>query len=104
MRFPGRTAILITLTALTGCASGGNVNTAGNYSSPPAPHVFHPDFNPWMPYASAHATWDPPVANRMGTIVKPDDPAVSLTRPDYEAAPWAIGAQPSPYGGPAGTF
>lgn len=103
MRFLTKTAVLITVTALTGCA-GGNVKTSSDYSSPPAPHVNHPYFNPWMPYGSARATWKPPVANRMSTIVKPDDPAASLTRPDYEAAPWATGAQPSPYGGPAGTF
>lgn len=104
MRFRTSTVALVTAIALSGCSSGGNVKSADDYSSPPAPHVYHPYFNPWMPYGSAHATWEPPVANRMGTIVKPTDPAVTMTRPDYETAPWAIGAQPSPYGGPTGTF
>lgn len=89
--------------ALAGCA-GGNVKSASDYSAPPAPPVRHPNFDPYAAYGSVNATWKPPVLNRWGTIVKPSDPATDWTRPDYEAAPWATGAKPSPYGGPAGTF
>ena len=43
-------------------------------------------------------------ADRTGTIVKPEEPATEWSRPNYEGAPWASGAKPSPYGGPPGTF
>jgi hypothetical protein len=89
--------------ALAGCASP-NVKTPGQYASAPAPVVKSKYYNPFAAYGSSNATWAPPVLDRWGTVVKPTDPATSWTRPDYEAAPWASGAQPSPYGGPAGTF
>ena len=92
-----------TVLGLAGCASG-NVKTASAYHAPPAPPVHHPYFTPFAAYASTNATWAPPVFNRWSTIVKPRDPSTDWTRPDYEAAPWSIGAKPSPYGGPAGTF
>ena len=37
-----------------------------------------------------------PRLNRWGTIVRPSDPATDWTRPDYEAAPWAIRRQTFP--------
>lgn len=86
-------AIVLSCTALAGCASG-NLKTEADYHAPPARPVADPYFNPYAPYGSTHATWEPPVLNRWQTIVKPNDPSVTLTRPDYEAAPWATGAQP----------
>jgi hypothetical protein len=48
----------------------------------------------------ADAIWQPPVADREGTIVKPEEPATDFDRPDYEAVPWATGAKPAPFGDP----
>ncbi len=92
--------IALACAALAGCASG-NLKSASAYTAPPARHVYHPWYNPWMPYGSANATWQPTIANRWGSVVKPNDPAVTLDRPGYEHAPWATGAQGSRY---TGTF
>ena len=53
---PHSTPILIALlaAALTGC-SGGNVKSARDYHAPAAPPVLHPNYDPYMPYASANA-------------------------------------------------
>lgn len=91
------------LMGLAGCESG-NVKTAADYNPPPPPLVLHPYYDPYTPYGQANATWLPPVVNRQGTIVSPVEPASEWDRPDYEEAPWATGAKPSPYGGPPGTF
>jgi len=103
MKIPKSAVILVGLTILAGCASP-NVRTPGEYASAPVPVVKDQYYNPYAAYGSANATWAPPVLDRWGTVVKPTDPTTDWTRPDYEAAPWASGAQPSPYGGPAGTF
>lgn len=95
MRLPILTVIL-SCTALAGCASG-NLKTEADYRAPPARPVADPSFNPYAPYGSTHATWEPPVLNRWQTIVKPNDPSVTLTCPDYEAAPWATGAKSSAF-------
>lgn len=91
------------LALLAGCASP-NVKKPGDYAAAPAPAVHDKYYDPYAAYGSSNATWAPPAVDRWGTIVKPNDPSTDWTRPDYEAAPWATGAQPSPYGGPAGTF
>lgn len=88
---------------LAGCAEG-NVKTAADYHPPPPPPIAHPAYNPYAAYGEAHAIWQPPVVDRTGTIVKPEEPATEWSRPNYEGAPWASGAKPSPYGGPPGTF
>ena len=82
----------------------GNVKTQADYNPPPPPPIQHPNYNPYAAYGDAHATWQPPVVDRAGTIVKPEEPATEWDRPNYEGAPWATGAKPSPYGGPPGTF
>lgn len=89
-------ASILACATLAGCASG-NLKTAADYHAPPARPVADPSFNPYAPYGSTHATWEPPVLDRWQTIVKPNDPSVTLTRPDYEAAPWATGAKGSGY-------
>ncbi len=103
MKTPKSLIILVGLAILAGCASP-NVKTPGQYASAPAPVVKDKYYNPFAAYGSANATWAPPVLDRWGTVVKPADPSTDWTRPNYEAAPWASGSQPSPYGGPAGTF
>jgi hypothetical protein len=103
MLFPRLTALGILLIGLAGCDTG-NVKTAADYNPPSPPPIAHPNYDPYTPYGQVNATWQPPVVNREGTIVKPVEPASEWDRPDYEAAPWASGAQPSPYGGPPGTF
>jgi hypothetical protein len=91
------------LFALAGCDNG-NLKSAADYNPPPPPPVLHPDYNPYAAYGDAEAIWQPPVADRGGTIAKPEEPATDFDRPDYEGAPWATGAKPSPFGGPPGTF
>jgi hypothetical protein len=93
----------ILILGLAGCDHG-NVKTAADYDPPPPPPIQHPNYEPYTAYGTANATWQPPVVNREGSIVKPVEPASEWDRPRYEAAPWASGAQPSPYGGPPGTF
>lgn len=100
--FPYITLILLAA-PLAGCASG-NVRSASSYMAPPSPHVGHPDYDPYAAYADANATWRPPVINRNGTIVKPAEPASQSSRPDYEHAPWAVGASGGGQSAPPGTF
>jgi hypothetical protein len=93
--------IVALLLALAGC-SGGNVHTAADYHAPSPPPVRQPLYDPYAAYGSAPAVWQPPVADRRGTIARPSDPSVDRDRPWYESAPWA--ADISPVGGPPGTF
>ena len=88
---------------LTAC-SGGNLKTASDYSTPSAPPVRYPTYNPYSTYGSANATWVPPVVNRHGTVVRPNDPGVLSGRPDYEHAEWATGAAGADRSAPPGTF
>ena len=102
---PHPTPILITIlaAALTGCSSG-NVKSARDYNAPAAPTVQHPLYDPYMPYASANATWAAPIYNRAGTIVRPADPNTDRDRQPYEQAPWATGAEGRNSFAPPGTF
>jgi hypothetical protein len=95
--------ILPVAAALSACSSG-NVKTAADYDAPAAPPVLHPNYDPYAAYGQANATWQPPVADRNGTIVKPHEPSTSLDRPDYEHAPWATGAEAASSAAPRGTF
>jgi hypothetical protein len=97
------TAILSLATMLSACSSG-NVKTAADYDAPAAPPVQHPNYDPYAAYGQANATWQPPVADRNGTIVKPHEPSTSLDRPDYEHAPWATGTGAASSAAPQGTF
>ena len=89
--------------ALTAC-SGGNLKTASDYSAPSAPPVRNPSYNPYSTFGSANATWVPPVVNRHGTVVRPNDPSILSERPDYEHAEWATGAAGGDRFAPPGTF
>jgi hypothetical protein len=96
---------LVPLLALVVAAcSSGNVKSASDYSAPPAPPVRNPVYNPYSAYGEANATWQPPVFNRDGTIVKPAEPASQDDRPSYEFAPWATGAAGGSQYAPPGTF
>ena len=95
-------ALILTL-PLAACA-GGNVRTASQYGNPSPVAVKNPDYDPYMAYGSANATWRPPVYNRQGTIVAPDEPSTQSSRPDYEHAPWAYGASGGSQFAPPGTF
>ena len=97
-------ALIAAALGLAACGSGGNIHTAKDYDAPPPPPIRHPGYNPYAAYGEANATWRPPVFDRDGTIQKPVEPSSQYLRPDYEHAPWATGASPSPYGGPPGTF
>ena len=99
-RFLAATAVTLTLAA----CSGGNLKTASDYSAPSAPTVRHPTYNPYSTYGTANATWMPPVVNRHGTVVRPNDPGVLSGRPDYEHADWATGAAGGDRLAPPGTF
>ena len=87
-RFVAATAATLTL---AGC-SGGNLKTASDYSAPSAPPVRYSTYNPYSTAGTANAIWVPPVVNRHGTVVRPNDPGVLSGRPDYEHAEWATGA------------
>lgn len=98
--------LVILVPALMGISacSGGNLKSAGDYSAPAAPPVRHAVYNPFAPYGSSNATWTPPVNDRRGTIVRPSDPSISSSRPDYEHADWATGAAGGDRQAPPGTF
>ena len=89
--------------ALAACAHG-NVKSASDYNAPTAPPVRYPLYNPYSPYGEANATWQPPVFNRDGTVVRPTEPATDADRPPYETAPWATGAAGGSQFAPPGTF
>ena len=95
--------LLSGLLALTGCDHG-NVTPVSSYNVPPAPAIHNPTFNPNAPYGDANATWEPPTFNQDGTVVKPIEPSSQATRPPYEFAPWATGAQGGSQNAPPGTF
>ena len=103
---PSRSALLAALAALSLAAcSSGNIRTAGSYSAPAAPQVQNPSYDPYAAPGTVNATWAPPVLNRNGTIVKPNDPRGAMAgRPDYEHAPWATGAAGGATYAPPGTF
>ena len=88
---------------LTAC-SGGNLKTVSGYSAASAPPVRYPAYNPYSTYGTTNATWVPPVVNRHGTVVRPNDPGVLSGRPDYEHAEWATGAAGGDRLAPPGTF
>jgi len=100
-----RALTFVTLAAsLLAACSTGNVKSANDYSPPPAPLLRNPVYDPYAAYGAAKATWQPPVFNRDGTIVKPSEPASQADRPDYEYAPWATGAAGGSQYAPPGTF
>jgi len=80
------------LLGLAACSTPPNVKSASDYDAPAAPPVKHPYYDPYAAYGQANATWRPPVVNRAGTIVRPEDPSVDAGRPDYEHAGWATEA------------
>ena len=88
---------------LSGCNSG-NLKAAGTHDAPAAPPVQHATYDPYSAYGQANAIWQPPVADRNGTIVKPHEPSTALDRPDYEQAPWMTGAGAGSSVAPRGTF
>jgi hypothetical protein len=80
---PSRHLILALAACLAAC-SAGNVKSAKEYSAPAAAPVRNPLYNPYAAYGEANATWQPPVWNRDGTIVKPAEPSSQDDRPAYE--------------------
>jgi hypothetical protein len=100
-----RSSLLAALAVLllAACTTG-NVESVNDYSPPPAPPVRNPLYDPYAGYGETNATWEPPVWNRDGTIVKPAEPASQSDRPDYESAPWATGAAGGSQFAPPGTF
>jgi hypothetical protein len=93
---------LLTL-SLAACESG-NITRVSDYHPPPAPPMQNPVYDPYAPYGEANATWTPPVYDRDGTIVKPNEPSTQDGRPSYETAPWATGASGGSQYTPPGTF
>jgi len=96
-------ALLALTIPLAACASG-NVRSADSYHAPSPPPVQHPHYDPHAAYGQANATWQPPVIDRAGTIVRPSEPSTQNSRPDYEHAPWATGARGGSQFAPIGTF
>ncbi len=96
-------ALVLSAICLSACG-GGNLKSASDYSAPAAPPVRSPVYNPYAVYGTSNASWVPPVVDRHGTIVRPTDPTISATRPDYEHADWATGAAGGDRLAPPGTF
>jgi hypothetical protein len=101
---PSHFVALISAAITLSACGGGNLKTAADYSTPAAPPVRNPIYNPYATYGTASASWMPPVINRHGTVVRPTDPAVLVGRPDYEHAEWATGAAGGDRLAPPGTF
>jgi hypothetical protein len=95
---------ILALAACLAACGGGNVKSAKDYSAPAAPPVRNSLYNPYAAYGEANATWQPPVWNRDGTIVKPAEPSSQSDRPQYEFAPSATGAAGGSKYAPPGTF
>ena len=85
---------------LAGCDNG-NLKTAQSYGLPSAPAVRSPLFDPFATPGQVPATWLPPVYDREGTIVRPQDPSAEWDFEDYQHAPWLTGRSRS---APSGTF
>jgi len=94
----------IALLASLAACSAGNVSSTASRHGPKPPPLRNGRYDPNAAYGSARATWSPPVYNRNGTIVRPDDPRTDADRPDYEHAQWASGAQGGSQNAPPGTF
>ena len=92
------------LLSLAACHEAPNVRSASDYDPPAAPPMLHPYYDPYASYGQTNATWTPDVANRNGTIVRPQDLSVSVGRPDYEHSQWATGAAGGSAAAPPGTF
>jgi hypothetical protein len=101
---PALSIVILLLLALASCSTPPNVKSANDYDAPAAPPVKHPQYDPYAAFGEANATWRPPVVNRAGTIVRPEDPSVDAGRPDYEHAQWATGAAGGSILVPPGTF
>ena len=99
-----RCPLLLIAMFLSACGTPPNVKSAKDYSAPEAPPVRNPLYNPNASYGEANATWQPPVLNRDGTVVKPVEPSSQNERPSYETAPWATGASGGAEFAPPGTF
>src|ERR1700738_2358733 len=85
LSFAAISALVLSLAA----CDHGNVKSAADYDPPPPPPITHPAYNPYAAYGEANAIWQPPVVDRSGGIVKPEEPATEWSRPNYEGAPWA---------------
>lgn len=96
-------ALVILATSLAACSSG-NVRAPDTYARVAPPAVANPYYDPYSAYGTANATWQPPVYDRAGTIVKPTDPSIQASRPAYEDSPWATGASGGNEIAPRGTF
>lgn len=79
----------------------GNLKAAKVYSSPSAPPVRSPPFDPYAGPGQAPARWVPRVHDRDGTIVRLRDPSVEWDFEDYQHAPW-VGKRTR--SAPPGTF
>lgn len=88
---------------LSACSSG-NVSSAAHVRGPKAPPTKQARYDPNAAYGSARAVWTPPVYNRAGTVVRPDDPRTTQGREDYEHAAWATDAKGGSANVPPGTF
>lgn len=96
-------AILALAAPLVACSSG-NIRAPDTYARVTPPQVANPYYDPYPAYGTANATWQPPVFDRAGTVVKPADPSTQASRPAYEQAPWATGASGGSEVAPRGTF
>ncbi len=95
---------LLSLSAPLAACSSGNVRAPDTYARVSPPAVANAYYDPFPAYDTANATWQPPVFDRAGTIVKPTDPSTQASRPAYEDAPWATGASGGNEIVPRGTF
>lgn len=96
-------SVAITAIALAGCSSG-NLRSSKDSDPPEAPPIARPEYDVYAPYGQGNAVWQPPVVDRGGTTVRPNEPWVTIDRPGYEGAPWVTGTTGNNQSKPAGTF
>lgn len=81
-------SVILALLALSACSNNGNLTSSQDLHGPTPPPIRDPYFRPNAPPGTVPATWNPPVWDEHGTIVRPRDPRVEMGRPDYDNAPW----------------
>lgn len=64
-------ALCVLAASLGGCERKGNLRTARDFRSIPAPEVAAPFYDPYAVPGEARAVWRPAVIDRRGTVVAP---------------------------------
>lgn len=98
------TAVTVLVVGLSACGSGGNVRSTTEYTAPSASKLTHPAYSPYAAYGDERENWRPEVANRDGSLVRPQEPATEYDRADYDCVPLSVGSAGALVTAPPGTF